>query len=98
MKNTVLSLFLASFVISAHANIQVGNGGSQKVTVENGAIVNSAVGAVSKAKLNAASNEGNVKIGNKHNMTVSVKNGAMINSAVGAGTTATLNAASNTSK
>ena len=56
-------LLLSSILISgANAGVTVKGQMTQKVTVTNGAIVNSAVGVGSKATQNIASNKGNVEL------------------------------------
>ena len=53
-------LFLSMLMLSGlNAEVKIGGNNEQKVTVQNGVIGNSAVGVMSKAEQNIASNEGN---------------------------------------
>lgn len=76
----------------AFAGVEIKGNNEQTVTIKNGAIANVAVGALSKAKLSAASVEGNATLNNSKQL-VTVTNGALANVAVGATSTAELNVA-----
>lgn len=97
MKKLIGSALVAALMVSApaFAEVKIGGNNNQKVTVQNGAVANMAIGAGAKAKQNLASNKGNVKIGGNNTQEVTVKNGAVANMAIGAGTVAEQNLASN---
>lgn len=86
------------FISGAMAEVKIGGSNNQKVTVQNGAIANMAIGPVATAKQNIASNKGNVKIGGSNNQEVTVKNGAIANMAIGPGAKSEQNVASNDGK
>jgi uncharacterized protein YcfL len=89
-------LFLSMLMLSGlNAEVKIGGNNEQKVTVQNGVIGNSAVGVMSKATQNVASNKGKVKIGGNNKQEVTVKNGVIGNSAVGVMSKAEQNIASN---
>jgi hypothetical protein len=82
-----------AFMGAAHAEVKIKGKNEQTVDVK-GAVTNTAVGALAKAKQSLASNVGKVDIGGDNKQLVNIK-GAVLNSAIGAGTTAEQALASN---
>lgn len=78
---------------AAHAEVKIKGKNDQSVNVQ-GAVTNTAVGALAKAKQSLASNVGKVDIGGDNKQSVNIQ-GAVLNSAIGAGTVAEQALASN---
>ncbi|HEY4582252.1 MAG TPA: hypothetical protein VIG88_05205 [Lysobacter sp.] len=95
MKKTLITLAATALVFSGAAVAEVKiKGKNEQSTNVQGAVLNAAVGAGSRAKQNISSNKGNVSIGGDNKQTTSVQ-GAVLNAAVGAGTKAEQNVSSN---
>ena len=94
-KSPLLLVAAAALIVSgtAFAEVKIGGDNNQETTV-NGAIANTAVGAMTQATQNVSSNKGNVKIGGDNNQVTTV-NGAIANTATGAMAEATQNVSSN---
>ena len=59
MKKTVAMIACGLLLgASAQAEVKIGGNNTQEVSVKNGAVLNAAVGPMSKAEQNLASNEG----------------------------------------
>ena len=58
--NKSIAILAAGLIlgVAAQAEVKIGGNNKQTVTVKNGAVLNAAVGAGSKAEQNLASNEG----------------------------------------
>jgi len=94
-KSPLLLVAAATLMLSgtALAEVKIGGNNNQETTV-NGAIANTAVGAMTTATQNVSSNKGNVDIGGNNNQATTV-NGAIANTATGAMAEATQNVSSN---
>ena len=57
-KTLLLACSMAAFALSAQAEVKIGGNNKQSVDVKNGAVVNMAAGAMTKAEQNLASNDG----------------------------------------
>lgn len=95
MKKSPVLLIAAALLLSstAYAEVKIAGDNTQKTNVQ-GAIINSAAGALTTATQNVSSNKGNVKIGGDNKQITDVQ-GAVINSAAGALATAEQNVSSN---
>ncbi|WP_133501728.1 hypothetical protein [Cognatilysobacter terrigena] len=95
MKKTLITLAAAALLLSgsAFAEVKIKGKNEQSTNVQ-GAVLNAAVGAGSRAKQNISSNKGNVSIGGDNKQSTTVQ-GAVLNAAVGAGTKAEQNVSSN---
>ncbi|HEY4582512.1 MAG TPA: hypothetical protein VIG88_06570 [Lysobacter sp.] len=95
MKKTLITLAATALVFSGAAVAEVKiKGKNEQSTNVQGAVLNAAVGAGSRARQNISSNKGNVSIGGDNKQTTTVQ-GAVLNAAVGAGTKAEQNVSSN---
>ena len=95
MKKTLITLAATALVFSGAAVAEVKiKGKNEQSTNVQGAVLNAAVGAGSRARQNISSNKGNVSIGGDNKQTTTVQ-GAGLNAAVGAGTKAEQNDSSN---
>ena len=101
MKPTMKSFLVAAVLAltaaqGAQAEVKIKGKNEQKTDVQ-GAVLNAAIGAGSKAKQSLASNVGKVDIGGENKQTVTVR-GAVLNAAIGAGTKAEQALSSNVSE
>ncbi len=95
LKSSLLALAVAAVAFSGTALAEVKiKGQNEQTTRVQGAVLNAAVGAGSRASQNLSSNKGNVSIGGDNRQDTQVQ-GAVLNAAVGAGTKAEQNVSSN---
>jgi len=98
MKRVLSAVILGTTLLAAPALAEVTIKGKNTQDVQvKGAVVNTAVGAGSKARQSLGSNVGTVSIGGDNKQTVDIK-GAVVNAAIGAGTKAEQALGSNVSK
>lgn len=96
LKSSLIALAVGAtlaFSGASFAEVKI-KGKNEQTTRVQGAVLNAAVGAGSRARQNISSNKGNVNIAGDNKQDTNIQ-GAVLNAAVGAGTKAEQNVSSN---